>query len=243
MIVSTRDAGLDVVMLDRPHKRNALTVPLWRDLTATIKRLGRLRQAAPVLLRGAGGYFCAGADLEALAAARASGEAAREFADTVVEAILTVHDSPRPVVAVVEAGAAGGGVELTLACHARVAIGPVQLIFPFGRHGVVPDRFTTWRLAQLVGAETAQHLVTGDHRISGEEAMDIGLLDAIAVDRDEAFAMAVDLAGSPAPATRWPGLAGEESVTAAASPMVASLLANSSSASGRSWPTRVEDGP
>lgn len=228
MITRTRSGPTDVVVLDRPAKRNALTLPLWRDLGRAVVELGRLRSAAPILVRGAGGYFCAGADLDSLASARTSESAAREFGETLVATLFAVHGSPRPVVAVVETGAAGGGVELMLACRARIAVGPVQLIFPFGDRGVVPDSFTAWRLERIVGPELARSLVTGTHRMSGEEAVACGLLDAVVTDVAAATAVAAAITADR-PLEPWPSGDDAIAVQRAAVAMVESLYPSRSS--------------
>lgn len=171
------------VVLDRPARRNALTLPMWRQLAEVVAEQGgpqdpvRRERPDPLLITGAGGYFCSGADLGTLAWAREDPAHAAEFVDAVVTALLTIHVSSRPVVALVEGGAAGGGVEIMAACDSRVALGAPTLVFPFGRHGMTLDGFTRWRLDLLVGSSTAQRLVDGHHVVGAEEARELGLFD------------------------------------------------------------------
>lgn len=165
-----------VLLLDRPGRRNALTLPMWRALGEQVRRVGQ-DSAAPLYLLGAGGYFCSGADLRTLARARESGRRAQEFCETVVTALLAVHAARREVVAVVEGGAAGGGVEIMAACDRRVAVGSPALVFPFGRHGMRLDGLTRWRLESLVGAGETARLVDGHHSLAADEASRIGLLE------------------------------------------------------------------
>lgn len=164
------------VVLDRPGRRNALTLPLWRELGALV-RSAATGSAAPLYVVGAGGYFCSGADLDALRWARAAPEHADDFVEGVVECLLSLHGVAREVVAVVEGGAAGGGVEIMVACDRRVAIGTPSLLFPFGEHGMQLDAFTRWRLHRLVGATQAERLVDGRHVVPAEEALSTGLVD------------------------------------------------------------------
>lgn len=178
------------ILLDRPQRRNALTVPMWAELGRLAREAGGGVGLAggvgcadgALHLRGAGGYFCAGADLDALRWGRESPEQADLFVRTVVECLLSLHlagreVAGREVVAVVEGGAAGGGVEIMAACDRRVAIGEPSLVFPFGRHGMTLDDFTRWRLHRLVGDAEAGRLVDGHHVLSCAEAMRLGLFD------------------------------------------------------------------
>ncbi|WP_147899775.1 enoyl-CoA hydratase/isomerase family protein [Serinicoccus profundi] len=171
------------VVLDRPARRNALTLPMWRQLAEVVADQGGPQDPVggerpdALVITGAGGYFCSGADLDTLAWAREDPAHAAEFVDAVVTALLTIHVSSRPVVALVEGGAAGGGVEIMAACDSRVALGAPTLVFPFGRHGMTLDDFTRWRLDLLVGSSTAQRLVDGHHVVGAEEARELGLFD------------------------------------------------------------------
>ena len=222
MIRTVVDEGVDVVLLDRPATRNALTAAMWRDLAEAVTRLDRAPTDAPVVLRGADGYFSSGADLAALAHARTDRHRAAAFTTAVVGALLALHRARRRTVALVDTGAAGGGVEIMLACDVRVTTGPVGLVFPFGGHGVSLDGFTAWRLTGLVGARDAARLTDGVHRVPDAEVRRLGLVDATVTGP----AAAADLARGRPAAHRWPGLAGGEVAAAsrAAAPMVASLL-------------------
>lgn len=166
------------VLLERPHRRNALTRELWQDVAEVVQGLGTAGVPDdPLYLMGSGGYFCSGADLGALAHARTGPEQAQEFVHDVVRALLTLHAVDREVVAVVEGGAAGGGVEIMVACDRRVAVGSPSFVFPFGQHGMQLDGLTRWRLPQLVGAEEAERLVDGRHVVDTTEALRLGLVD------------------------------------------------------------------
>lgn len=148
------------VVLDRPRRRNALTLTMWRDLGALVREAGEVT-GEPLYLLGAGGYFCSGADLAALQHARSGAAEAEDFVHAVVSCLLSIHAVSREVVAVVEGGAAGGGVEIMTACDRRVAVGDPSLVFPFGTHGMALDGFTRWRLHRLVGEQEAERLVDG----------------------------------------------------------------------------------
>lgn len=230
----------ETIVLDRPERRNALTLPMWRALGSLVRSAderGRAEAATPgagapsegepLYVVGAGGYFCSGADLGALRWARESPEHADDFVSGVVECLLSLHTTGREVVAVVEGGAAGGGVEIMLACDRRVAIGAPSLVFPFGTHGMTLDDLTRWRLHQLVGADEAERLVDGRHVVACEEALALGLLDG-RYDTLEDLAAAEAArrrdAGGPGVAAEGesylrPGETPEQAVRRAAAPM------------------------
>lgn len=176
------------ILLERPERRNALTLSMWQALEAGVLELAG-ETSGPVYLMGAGGYLSSGADLGALAQARSSEEAAREFVEGVVTCLMRLHLVDREVVAVVEGGAAGGGIEIMAACDRRVAIGAPRLVFPFGHHGMELDGLTRWRLTRLAGETEAARLVDGRHVVEADEALRLGLFDE-QHDTLEAFARA-----------------------------------------------------
>lgn len=188
----------DTLVLDHRARRNALTLPMWR-------RLGELAREAgdgttPLYVLGAGGYFSSGADLDALRRARTGEDRALEFVHAVVRCLLSLHTAYREVVAVVEGGAAGGGVEVMAACDRRVAVGAPTLVFPFGQHGVVLDGFTRSRLHGLVGEREAERLVDGRHVVGVDEAQALGLFDARAGSLEEVAAAERRRGGAAPPA-------------------------------------------
>lgn len=225
--MTTTDLGQTVV-LDRPGRRNALTLPMWVELARVVRELGGSTAASagpgtepPLYLVGAGGYFCSGADLGTLAWARGSAAHADTFVDAVVRALLTIHAVPREVVAVVEGGAAGGGVEIMAACDRRVVLGEASLVFPFGHHGITLDGLTRWRLDRLVGPAEAGRLVDGRHVLGVAEARRLGLVEERHTSWSSFVAAEREGGRDRPPAERYlTGLeALDEAVTRAAAPM------------------------
>lgn len=213
------------VHLDRPQRRNALTLQMWRDLPARAAELAA-RTTGPVYLLGAGGYFCSGADLGALTWARSDEAHAREFVDAVVTCLLSLHLLDREVVAVVEGGAAGGGIEIMAACDRRVAIGSPRLVFPFGHHGMQLDGFTRWSLTELLGEDEAERLSDGRHVVEADEAHRLGLFDQRHASLDELVRYeASRTSGAPPPRTGdssylRPGESVADAVARASAPML-----------------------
>jgi len=150
-----------------PDRRNALDPQAVRELQEAVTGDG----PGPILLTAQGPAFCAGGDLRVLQDAAAGGNLveilttnAAAFAD-LIEAIV---DCPRPVVAVVDGPAVGGGASLALACDTRVATSRARLVFNWIRYGLPPDGHATTLLGWAVGAERAQSLLTDAAEITTE---------------------------------------------------------------------------
>jgi enoyl-CoA hydratase/carnithine racemase len=146
------------VELCSPERRNALDPQTVAELHQAVTRDG----AGPILLTGEGPAFCAGGDLRVLQEAASKGDLvgmlatnAAAFAD-LIEAMV---DCPRPVVAVLDGPAVGGGASLALACDARVATPRARLVFNWSRYGLPPDGYAATLLAWVVGRDRAQSLL------------------------------------------------------------------------------------
>ena len=179
------------VRLARPAKRNALTRAMLERHGDIFAGVGARRDLRAVILGGAGPDFCAGTDiseLEGMDEAGALGKATRgqEVCD-LVELCGT------PVIAAVQGAAAGGGCELALACHLRVAAAGARFSLPEARLGVIPAYGGTQRLARAVGASRALSAMLAGDEINAEEARRLGLVNRV-VEPDRLFAEAESLA-------------------------------------------------
>lgn len=153
------------VELCRPERRNALDAQAVAELYDAISTDG----PGVVLLTAEGPAFCAGGDLRTLQEAAASGDLvemlttnAAAFAD-LIEAIVAC---PRPVVALLDGPAVGGGACLALACDVRIATPRARLVLNWARYGLPPDGHATTLLAWTVGEERAQSLLAGAGEIT-----------------------------------------------------------------------------
>ena len=166
-----------VLTLNRPEKLNALNAATIADLGMAIDELRGRDDVAGVILTGAGRAFVAGADiseiagrtpLEAKTLARAGQEVFRRF-----------ETSPKPVVAAVNGFALGGGCELAMACHVRVASEAAKFGQPEVKLGLIPGYGGTQRLPRLVGRGRALQLLLTGETIDAAEAYRIGLANAV----------------------------------------------------------------
>ncbi|HYP47179.1 MAG TPA: enoyl-CoA hydratase-related protein [Thermoleophilaceae bacterium] len=194
-----RDSGVATITLDAPERRNALTRAMARELVAVCDEIDVDLEIGAVVVRGAGGFFCAGGDRATLADAGRDPAAPEAYAGLgeVYRSFARVGELEPPTVAAVRGGAVGAGVNLAFATDLRVVgraakIGsgflPIGL-HPGGGHGALLGR-TGQREA------TAAMALFGE-RIDGARAAELGLAWA-AVDDDEVDGVAAALAARPA---------------------------------------------
>ena len=172
---------------------NRLTLDVILSLTDGL--LAMCDDAKPLILSGGEKFFSAGADLSAIHALAAS--AAFDFAKAGQRLMTTIARFPAPVYAAIRGYCMGGGLDLSLACHRRIAAPSVL----FGHRGAALGLVTGWggtqRLSRLVGRSTALAIFVAAEKIHAQQALSIGLIDAIAEDPVAEAARRIQLASSP----------------------------------------------
>lgn len=200
-VVVERQGSVLVVTIDRPERRNAVDGPTAEALAAAFREFDADPEASVAVLTGAGGAFCAGADLKAIAA----GEPSRVAPDGDGPMGPTRLRLGKPVLAAIEGPAVAGGLELAIWCDLRVAAeGAVLGVFS-RRAGVPLIDLGTIRLPRLVGHGRAMDLILTGRGIGAAEALAIGLVDRVVPDgtaRAAAVALAAELAALPQAALR-----------------------------------------
>jgi 2-(1,2-epoxy-1,2-dihydrophenyl)acetyl-CoA isomerase len=195
-----RDGHVVTVTLDRPEQKNACTGNMWVALGRTFRELGD-SGARAVVLTGAGGNFCSGADL---ATTGDSGgmrggfmdEAMRVLADVVV----AVHGCPVPVVAKVDGLCVGAGLGLALAADLMWCSDRARFSLIFAKRGLSLDFGTSWLIRQRIGVHKAKEMAFTAKILSAAEAHEIGLVNAVvpADDLDKAVdELAATIAAGP----------------------------------------------
>jgi enoyl-CoA hydratase len=186
------DGELAVVTIDRQEKLNALNADVMGELGEVFDSLGADAAVRAVILTGAGGRaFVAGADiaelarLDPLAAVRLSREGQRVFG--------VIERCPKPVIAAVGGWALGGGCELALACHLRIASTTARFGLPEVGLGIIPGYGGTVRLVRAVGRAHATEMILTGEPIDAARAHTIGLVSAV-VEADALLAEAKRLA-------------------------------------------------
>jgi 3-hydroxyacyl-CoA dehydrogenase len=191
--VHYRPSGdIAVLTIDQPPV-NALGQGVRAQLLAGLERAAGDPAVRAVVLTGAGVRFSAGADLREIAAGTV-----RE-APTAHEIEARIESLAKPVVAAIEGVCLGGGLELALACHERVAAPSATLALPEVKLGLIPGSGGTLRFTRLAGAEAALEAITSGASLSGARALALGLVDELA---EEPLAAALTRAAQAARAGR-----------------------------------------
>jgi enoyl-CoA hydratase len=165
------------VTINRPDKLNALNDQLVGELGAAFDELAKHESVGAVVLTGAGRAFVAGADIAGLAV-NSAGEMHR-LSRTGQEVFRNIERSKKPVIAAVNGFAFGGGCELALSCHLRIASEQARFGLPEVKLGLIPGYGGTQRLPRLVGRGRALQLILTGDPIDGAEAFRIGLVNAV----------------------------------------------------------------
>ncbi|MGY1739904.1 MULTISPECIES: enoyl-CoA hydratase/isomerase family protein [unclassified Blastococcus] len=182
--------GVGTIRLDRP-KMNAINDQLHREVrAAAIEAAGR-EEIRAVVLYGGERVFAAGADIKAMAELDARGMAA--WGRELTESFSAVQRIPKPVIAAITGYALGGGYELALCADFRVMGAGAKVGQPEILLGVIPGAGGTQRLARLVGPAKAKDLVFTGRHVGAEEALEMGLADAVVPD-DEVYSTALAMA-------------------------------------------------
>lgn len=172
----TEGAGIGRITLDRPDQLNAISVELGVELQQAIRRLGSDPAVNVILIRGSGGNFCAGGDFAEVERLREQGpDALRTLFVAFREACDAIADVEVPVVAAVEGVAAAGGFELMQAADVVLVSDDARIADNHVRFGMIPGGGSTQRLPRLVGVQRAMGLLLSGDRLSGADAVRLGL--------------------------------------------------------------------
>ena len=169
--------GIAQVTLNRPDALNSLSQALLGELDAAATRIEREGQIKAAIVTGAGRAFAAGADISEIAQLDpASGLA---FARRGQAVFAHLERLEKPVVAAVNGFALGGGCELAMACHVRIASSKAKFGQPEVKLGILPGFGGTQRLARLVGRGKAIELILHGGHVSAEDALALGLVNEV----------------------------------------------------------------
>lgn len=196
-ITITRDGPVTIVSIDRAERRNAVDGPTARQLYDAFKAFDADEAASVAILTGAGGNFCAGADLKAIAGGGGNKvERAGDFGPMGP----TRLQLGKPVIAAVEGFAVAGGLELALWCDLRVAAAGATFGVFCRRFGVPLIDLGTVRLPRLIGQSRAMDMILTGRPVAAEEALAMGLANRVVPDGqalDAAIVLARQIAAFP----------------------------------------------
>ncbi|WP_340374588.1 enoyl-CoA hydratase/isomerase family protein [Streptomyces sp. SS7] len=165
--------GVATVVLHHPAKRNAMTAAMWAALPPLLEGLAADPEVRALVLTGAGGTFCAGADISTL---QGSPDEAQTLAVRAEESLAAF---PKPTLAAVKGHCVGGGAQLAAACDLRFAEEGALFGVTPARLGLVYPSTATRRLVALIGPAATKYLLFSGELIDTERALRTGLVDEV----------------------------------------------------------------
>lgn len=190
LLIEKPSPQITIVTLNRPERRNALTIQLLNELTAAIKVASDESHERVLILRGAGPAFCAGLDLKE-AADRSK---AHVTAEMVAKTLITISQTRVVTIAAVHGAAVAGGAGIMSACDFVVAAEKTKIGYPEVRRGLVAGLVMTF-LRRQVKERHIRELLLGSELIDAARAQEIGLINRV-VPPDELMNEAVKFANS-----------------------------------------------
>jgi methylglutaconyl-CoA hydratase len=178
LFIEKQTPQITVVTLNRPERRNALTIELLTELVAAIKVASDMPHERIIILRGAGAAFCTGMDLKA-----ATPQNAHAMAELVGKTLLILSQTHLITIAAVHGAAVAGGAGIMSACDFVVAAERTKIGYPEVRRGLVAGLVMTF-LRRQVGERNMRELLLGSELIDAERAREIGLVNRVVAQED-----------------------------------------------------------
>jgi methylglutaconyl-CoA hydratase len=196
VLIEKQTPQITVLTLNRPERRNALTIELLSELNAAIKIASDQPQERVIVLRGAGAAFCTGLDLKEAA----DQTKAHATAEMVANTLIAISQTRLITIAAVHGAAVAGGAGIMSACDFVVAAQGTKIGYPEARRGLVAGLVMTF-LRRQIGERNMRELLLGSELIDAERAKEIGLVNRVVAKDDlmieaQKFAQSV-LQGAP----------------------------------------------
>jgi enoyl-CoA hydratase/carnithine racemase len=190
-ILLTKRDRVAVVSLNRPEVRNAMTLKMWRDLSAIFSGLADDVDVRAVVLTSSGADFCVGADVSEFDRIRENREQSAAYEVSVDACSAAIANLAKPVIAAISGYCLGGGCHLALACDFRLADDTAKLGIPSAKLSIVYGVKSVQRLLAIAGIANAKRMLYSGERYEAARARSMGLVDEIC---DDAAAAAVEYA-------------------------------------------------
>ncbi len=174
VLIEKQSPQITVVTLNRPQRRNSLTIELLNELVASIKVASDQADERVLILRGSGAAFCTGLDLKEAA----DRKKAHMTAELVAKALTTLAETRLVTIAAVHGAAVAGGAGIMSACDFVVAAEKTKIGYPEVRRGLVAGLVMTF-LRRQIGERNMRELVLGGELIDAERAREIGLVNRV----------------------------------------------------------------
>jgi enoyl-CoA hydratase len=186
--------GIMTITINREDKLNALNIKTMDEIRLAMERVYDDDEVKACIITGAGSKaFVAGADIKEISELNEMN--GRKFAENGQEIFETIEECPKPVIAAVNGFALGGGCELAMACHLRVATANAKFGQPEVNLGIIPGYGGTQRLTQLIGKGKALELMMTADMINAEEARSLGLVNHVVSTPEELIPKCEEILG------------------------------------------------
>ncbi len=206
-ILVERDADIATVILNRPHKMNALTKPMWKLLGDTIEKLSGDDGLRCIVLRGAGDKsFAPGNDISEFENERASVDQARSYGTVHHGALDSLYRCRHPMVAMIKGICVGGGLEIAGLCDLRICGQSSRFGIPINKLGLTLGPREMQILYSLVGKAVTLEILLEGRVFDAREALAKGLVNRVVEDaqvEQEAYALARRIADGAPLVARW----------------------------------------
>ena len=201
MIETTRDAGVQILTITDPDRRNPIGHPVRQMLAGALADAANDANVGAVVITGAGGHFSAGGDIAEMGTATFA-ESRNRFA-VMKDLTSSMMRFPKPLIAAVEGWAAGAGFSTALACETIVAANTARFVASFAKIGLLPDMGMLATLPARIGVGRAQQIMLNPAPVDAIRAEAIGIVDHL-TDPGEALPTAVSLARTAMQAAPMP---------------------------------------
>ena len=180
VVLVETETPIGFLTINRPEQRNAMNLAVWEGLIHGIEKLDGAPDVRVIVIRGSGDrVFGAGADIRELDEIRQDPARINRALELVERTMLAVEITDKPVIAMVNGAAIGGGCELAAVCDLRIASYTARFAIPAGNLGIVISFQDTRRLIRLVGLGMAKEILMTGRTLDAHEAQQIGLVNRV----------------------------------------------------------------
>ncbi len=205
-VLVARDGAVATVTLNRPDRMNALDSATWRGVADAMQSLSAGNDLRCVVIRGAGGNFAAGADIQSFARERSDAAQARAYAKDMQRAMRNIAEGTHPTVALIQGVCVGGGLELASVCDIRVCGRSSRFGVPIKKLGLTMSYGELIPFVDLVGPAAAREILLEGEVFGADRALALGLVNRVVADDQveaEAYAAARRIAEGAPLVARW----------------------------------------
>lgn len=205
-VLLQRDGAIATVTLNRPDRLNALDAQTWARVAETMAQLSADESLRCIVIRGAGGNFAAGADIQSFERERADTKQALAYAKHMKAALAAVAEGTHPTVALIQGVCVGGGLELAAVCDIRVCGQSSRFGVPIKKLGLTMSYAELIPFVDLVGPAAAKEILLEGEVFGADRAKVFGLVNRVVPDTEvekEAYASAKRIAEGAPLVARW----------------------------------------